>query len=87
MEKELYLPSLSHWKHENPWSGSVEKARFAVDVSNGVMTACLWAGPLMRSLSTILAQQEFDVSEDGLAQMKAWLLSGIDNINQTGNAP
>ncbi len=80
----LYLPTLSHWVHRNPWSGSVAPlARYQVipRKEEDVMDASMWHGPLRFSLSEVTATAEFPISEDGIEALRQWLTAQCELIN------
>lgn len=81
MEKNLYLPTLSHWEYGNPWSGERGQARFQITVSEGQMTAEVWPGPMARAFVEPEMTQSFPVSEEGIESMRAWLLESAAVLN------
>lgn len=82
MPNEIFLPSLSHWQHENPWTGSQGLACFGVEVAQGVMTAQVWQGPKIKSLSQVEQEAQFPVGEEGIEALRQWLVEQCAAINQ-----
>lgn len=76
MSDPIFLPTLSHWVHRNPWTGSLGPARFRVlpRKDEDLMDAEVWRGPLNHDLSQILDTAPFPISEEGLEQLHRWLL-------------
>ena len=80
MASELYLPTLSHWEHGNPWTGSWgPKARFYIVPQEGQMNVQMWEGPLCRTLAQL--EEQFPISEEGIEQVRTWLLAQCARIN------
>ena len=78
----IMIPTLLFWENGNTWYGSKGIARFFIqpvtveheDGTTGrMLQAELWRGPLMMSLSEILETELFPITEDGLADLVAWL--------------
>ena len=67
MEHELFLPTLSHWEHGNPWTGSFgPRARFYIVPQEGQISIQMWEGPLCRTLAQLEEPVQFPISEEGL---------------------
>ena len=73
MERELFLPTLAHWKFGNNWSGSCGKLRFFVTTSEDSMLVEVWDEDVCRELAQIKESAQFEVSQQGLDAMQAWL--------------
>lgn len=73
MEQNIFLPTMSHWEHKNPWTGSLGKMRFTITVENDMLHTCLWYGENILALSEVAFEQDFPVSEEGLLQLRAFL--------------
>ena len=73
MDRELFLPTLAHWKFENNWSGSCGALRFFVTTSEESMLAEVWNEDVCRELAQIRDSAQFEVSQEGLDAMRAWL--------------
>lgn len=76
MARELFLPTLSYWRHGNPWTGSLGPLRFALETQGEMLLAEVWHGPLCREKSQMEARAQFPVSREGLDALRAWLLDG-----------
>ena len=74
MEAELFLPTLSSMEYGNVWTGSRGARRFRIVPQDGTMTAQVWTGPLCYELSQVEAQAAFPISQEGLDQLRGWLL-------------
>ena len=81
MIQELFLPSLPHWTYENPWSGSYLKARYFVTVSDGAMHAKVWDQDISLEFADIKASSDFELTQEGLDEMRAWLVEQCDRFN------
>ncbi len=80
----LYLPTLSHWIHRNPWTGSIAPyARYQIlpRKEEDIMDAQMWRGPLRYDLSEVVYAQQFPLSEAGIDQLRQWLVTHCDLIN------
>ncbi len=80
---DLYLPTLSHWTHRNPWTGSVSLARYQVlpRKEEDVLDATMWQGPLRLELSQPETTAQFPMSDQGIEALRQWLMSQCDLIN------
>jgi len=81
MEQELFLPTLPHWTYENPWSGSYQKVRYFIKVSDGAMHADVWDQDISLEFADIKAHSDFELTQEGLDAMRAWLIEQIDALN------
>lgn len=85
----LFIPTLHSFAMGNTFTGSCGAFRFKaepkveklsqkeVDFANSAILAEFWHGPYCYELSQKEGKQEFPMSEEGLAAMKAWLESNI----------
>ncbi len=80
---EIYLPTLSHWVHRNPWTGSIANARYSVfpRAEEDLMDAASWVGPLNSTLSEMEQTAVFPISEEGIEELRAWIANQCDEIN------
>ena len=83
MERQLYLPTLSHWEYGNPWSGERGQARFHIASGEGQMTAEVWRGPMARDFVEPELTASFPISNEGIEEMRVWLLESAAQLNQT----
>ena len=81
---EIYLPTLHSFANQNIFTGSLGELRFRIapqvvmaDLEQSSMVAELWHGRLCYELSEMEAQQTFPMSEEGRADMLAWLEAHI----------
>ena len=82
MEQDLYLPGLSHFANDNGWSGSRGLLRYEVErPQEGRVRTVIWQGPFARRYAPIEEEAVFDVSEEGLAALRAWLLERAEAMN------
>jgi hypothetical protein len=81
MDNELFLPTLSHWEYGNEWSGEHGRARFFIVPSDGQMTAEMWLGPMSRDFVQVELTRQFPISEEGIEEMRVWLLSNAEMLN------
>ena len=87
--KEIYLPTLHWFAMKNPFTGSCGEFRFRVipavnmatakevDFENSSLQAQFWHGPFCYEKSTVEAERSFPMTEEGLEQMRSWLLENI----------
>ena len=70
---ELFLPVLSHFQNENPWSASAGRMRYRIlptpapDPETGVLT--------------VEETRTFPLTQEGLDQLPQWLTQWADTIN------
>lgn len=70
----LYLPVLSHFENENPWSASSGRLRYLVTPQkDGTLLVQTWEGPWAIEFSQIENTEVFPLSEEGQAQLLDWL--------------
>ena len=62
MIQELFLPTLPHWTYENPWSGSYQKVRYFITVSDGAMHADLWDQDISREFAEVKVHGDFELT-------------------------
>ena len=74
MATEIFLPTLSSMEYGNLWTGSRGNTRWRIVPEDGVMTAEVWSGPLCYESSTVTGTAQFPVSEEGMAQLRQWLM-------------
>jgi hypothetical protein len=73
------IPTLLFWENGNSWYGSQGGARFFIkpespgEGQEKQLAVQFWRGPLSMALSEILATASFPITEEGLAQLSAWL--------------
>ena len=85
MKEEIFLPTLHWFAMKNSFSGSQGEFRFMakpevvmatpkeVDFEKSAIRAEVWHGPFCYEKSTMEAERVFPMSEEGRAEMKAWL--------------
>ena len=85
MEVDIFLPTLHWFAMNNPFSGSWGALRFMikpsvvmanakeVDFEQSNMTAEYWHGPFCYEKSEMEEKKTFPMSEEGRAELKAWL--------------
>lgn len=90
--KELYLPTLHSFAMNNIFTGSLGLLRFRivptiamngkeVDTENSSMTAMYWHGIFCFEKSEMEGQCVFPLTEEGRAEMKAWLEAQISDLD------
>ncbi len=84
---DIFIPTLHTFVNNNIFTGSCGALRFRieprvtmatpkeVDLANSSIRCELWHGALCYELSQMEAEREFPMSEEGRAEMKAWLES------------
>ena len=86
---DIYLPTLHTFAMNNEFTGSCGLLRFKivpnivkktpkeVDMEASSITAEIWHGQFCYEKSEMEAKQDFPMSEEGRAALKAWLESNI----------
>ena len=86
----IFLPVLSHFQNENIWIASDDKLRYQVTPTAAagedgeekqVLVAETWEGPWSREFSVIESVKEFPMSDDGIEELRAWLIAESAEIN------
>ncbi|WP_294547202.1 hypothetical protein [uncultured Pseudoflavonifractor sp.] len=86
----MFLPVLSHFQNENIWIASDGKLRYQVTpttetgedgTEKQVLIAETWEGPWSREFSVIEEVEEFPMTEDGIEDLRAWLILESLEIN------
>ena len=70
---EIFIPTMLFWENGNTWYGSLGNTRFYAAPQEEQIHVQQWRGPLTKELSEIKAEADFPLSEEGLAEMTAWL--------------
>ena len=87
MEETIFLPVLSHFENKNFWTASGGRMRYRVDPVKGdeenppSLTAQVWEGPWRLQDSRVEETGTFPITEEGLEQLRAWLLDWQRAIN------
>ena len=86
---DIYLPTLHTFAMNNEFTGSCGMLRFKivpnivkktpkeVDMEASSITAEIWHGQFCYEKSEMEAKQDFPMSEEGRAALKAWLESNV----------
>ena len=87
--KEVFLPTLHWFAMTNLFTGSCGEFRFRaapnvimatakeVDFDQSSIKCEFWHGPFCYEKSEMEGERTFPMTEDGMAEMKAWLESSI----------
>ncbi len=82
---ELFLPVLSHFLNNNPWTASHARMRCrvvpTVNEDSGTLAAEVWEGPWAYEFSTVEEERAFPLTQEGLEQLRQWLLDWSVQIN------
>ena len=86
----LFIPTLSHWLLGNRWSGSLGRASYYVtprqrqerEQTVDELYVEAWTGPICYEQCAPERTASFPVSEEGLAQMRAWLEDNLAQLDQ-----
>lgn len=88
---DIFLPTLHTFAMDNIFTGSWGLLRFRiaptvvmlnqkeVNMEESSMKAEFWHGPLCYEKSEMEGCREFPMSEEGRAQLKAWLEAQVEN--------
>ena len=83
--EELFLPVLSHFQNENPWSASAGRLHYLITpviptdesklpvLEGATLTVEVWEGPWAYEFSTVEAVETFPLTQEGLEAIPAWL--------------
>ncbi len=74
---EIYLPTLHAFENGNQFSGSFGMLRFMLTPHDDQIKAELWHGKFCYEKSEMEFSEEFPISEEGIARMRAWLTEHI----------
>ena len=86
---ELFIPTLHTFAMNNIFTGSCGAFRFRaapnvimatakeVDFEQSTIHAEFWHGPFCYELSTMEGERTFPMTQEGVAEMKAWLEANI----------
>lgn len=86
---ELFLPVLSHFQNENPWTSSIGRLRCRIlptvsgeeETAQGLLTAQVWEGPWAYEFSTVEETKTFPLSQEGLEGLREWLTGWGKTVN------
>ena len=87
----MFLPVLSHFQNENIWISSDGKLRYQVTPATvtgedgqeeQILVAETWEGPWSREFSAIEGIEEFPMTEDGIEELRVWLILESEKINE-----
>ena len=82
MNDAFYMPGLSHFKNDNGWSGSRGLLCYEIErPQEGKLRVVTWQGPFCRQYAQQDTEETFEVSEEGVAAMTAWLLDQAAQMN------
>ena len=84
---DFFLPVLSHFQNENPWSASAGRLRYRIlptileNEADCFLTAEVWEGPWSYEFSTVEESKAFPLTEDGLEALRGWIVQQSDAVN------
>lgn len=86
---DFFLPVLSHFQNENPWSASAGRMRYRIlpapapepEAETGTLTVQVWEGPWAYEFSTVEETKTFPLNQEGLDALPQWLTQWADTIN------
>lgn len=86
---QMFLPVLSHFQNENPWSASAGRMRYRIlpvpapepEAETGTLTVQVWEGPWAYEFSTVEETKTFPLNQEGLDALPQWLTQWADTIN------
>ena len=85
---ELFLPVLSHFQNENPWTSGIGRLRCRIlptvgkeEGDGGILTAEVWEGPWAYEFSTVEETKTFPLSQEGLEGLREWLTGWGETVN------
>lgn len=82
---EIYVPNYMSFNNDNTFLGSYEGLRFKLtpNVEAQEIHAEYWFGPLCYDLSEMDGERTFPMSDEGIADMTAWLVALAGAKNET----
>lgn len=84
---ELFLPVLSHFLNNNPWTASHARMRYRAvpavneDLESGTLNVEVWEGPWAYEFSTVEEEKTFPLTSEGLEELGQWLMEWSGQIN------
>lgn len=82
MKGKFDLPGLSHFKNDNGWTGSLGVLCYEIEPPReGRMRAVTWYGPFCRKYAREEAESVFPLTQEGIAEMGAWLSEQAEEMN------
>ncbi len=84
---DLFLPVLSHFQNNNPWSASIGRLRYRIlptvaeSEADSFLTVEVWEGPWAYEFSTVEDSRSFPLTEEGLAALPGWLKQWAETVN------
>ena len=88
MEETIFLPVLSHFENDNFWTASAGRLRCRVNPVKeegekvpSSLSAQVWEGPWNLLDSRVEETRPFPLSEEGLAELRRWLMTWAGEIN------
>ena len=82
MNQEFYLPGLSHFSNGNGWSGSRGLLCYEIEKpQEDRLLTVVWQGPFARKYAQMEGEASFEVTEEGVAALRAWLLEQAEAKN------
>lgn len=84
---DLFLPVLSHFQNENPWSASDGRLRYRIlptvakEEADSFLTAEVWEGPWAYEFSTVEETRTFPLTQEGLDALPPWLREWAQTVN------
>ena len=82
MNQEFYLPGLSHFSNGNGWSGSRGLLCYEIEKpQEDRLLTVVWQGPFARKYAQMEGEASFEVTEEGVAALRAWLLEQAEAMN------
>ena len=89
---EFFMPVLSHFQNENPWSASAGRLHYLITpvvprdeekvpvLEGATLTVEVWEGPWAYELSTVEENKTFPLTEEGIATIPAYLESWYQTV-------
>ena len=82
MNQEFYLPGLSHFSNGNGWSGSRGLLCYEIEKpQEDRLLTVVWQGPFARKYAQMEGEASFEVTEEGVAALRTWLLEQAEAMN------
>lgn len=71
----FFLPVLSHFENQNPWTGSAGRLRYRIlpAPAEHILTAEVWEGPWAYEFAQVEEARAFPLSQEGLTLLPGWL--------------
>ncbi len=83
--KDFYIPTVTYFESKNKLTGSRNGMNYKM-VPQEKLTVFIWYGEMNLEHSETAAQKEFEISQESMPQIEAWLYEQYDLYLKTPQA-